>query len=402
MKSMIFRLIITALCTLVLFFVSCKDKKEENTLLVTPERLEFEANDSKKEFVRVNSNINWKVSLPTWERIWITVNKESATGFYVNVEQNESEIERTGIITIYTVTDNMTAEVKVIQAGKNTLSVSTNSFTFNANETSPKTATVTTNAQNWDIMGVSADWINAVKQGNTISINPLSVNTSLTPRNATITVVAGSATSVIITVTQKGTPLMNSAYTATGTPLAVSNPAPASWSGEFEVSDELSEPYYAISNWANKILMYLKNDNGKILLDGTVVVAEYDSRYLCFAAGYYEGGYLVSKPASFQYEINYNVNTGTLNFSGTIDGRTAVVGVVGRNKITGQVETFYGDTFYSGAKLILTPKSNQVQINENKMNGKEQKFSIANKKKIYINPLEGDTKISINDVKYLH
>ena len=260
----------------------------------------------------------------------------------------------------------------------NTIEVTPSTISFKADEITTKQLTITTDAPEWDFEVSDNNWITVKKLTNSINVTPKSFNTDIIKRIATITVTATSAEPVDIEVTQDGVPFGKSNYTATGTPLTLPNPAPNSWSGELEVNDELGVIYYVISNWANKTLLYLYYNDGQITLDGSTVLFEYDNLYICFAVGYIQGSNLTVKPASFQYEINYNSTTKTLDFSGTVDGKTAVVGLVGRNKTSGEVQTFYSDTFYSNAKLVLTPKSSSpsnrviTNLNNNTLSGKEK------------------------------
>ena len=82
------------------------------------------------------------------------------------------------------------------------LSINPSSLSFAANETTTKTATVTTDAPNWDASSTE-NWITIGKQGTTLQITP-SPNTGTSERTATVTVTAGTVSAVTITVTQSG------------------------------------------------------------------------------------------------------------------------------------------------------------------------------------------------------
>ena len=148
--------------------------------------------------------------------------------------------------------------------------------------------------------------------------------------------------------------LENSTYSGTGSPLF---DAPSSFTGKFVVNEELiNETYYTITNWANKTLVFLDYKNGKFYLDGTTVLFEYDNLYWCMGVSTSdEWGNVHIQPASFEYEVKYNSSTKTFDFSGTLNNQPVVVGLVGRDKVTGEALSFSGDTFYSDAKLVLTP-----------------------------------------------
>ncbi|MCL2073892.1 MAG: hypothetical protein FWH18_08230 [Marinilabiliaceae bacterium] len=61
----------------------------------------------------------------------------------------------------------------------------------------------------------------------------------------------------------------------------------------------------------------------------------------------------------------------TIEMLGTVDGNVAVVGLVGRDKTTGDVQSFSGDTFYSDALLELFPSS---KSGSNEMGNKYQRY----------------------------
>ena len=169
--------------------------------------------------------------------------------------------------------------------------------------------------------------------------------------------------------------IVSSSYTATGEPLSgVSNPSPETWEGDLLVINDLGDPYFSITNWANiHYPVYLKCEEGKIYIDGTTVLFEYEELYWCLGVGYYKDGALFAQPASTKYEVTYNKKTKTLDFTGLVSGNKAVVGLVGRNKITGNAESFLGDTFYYGAiltliqnnaKSVISKSANELQNNE--------------------------------------
>jgi len=157
------------------------------------------------------------------------------------------------------------------------------------------------------------------------------------------------------------------AYSATGTPLAVSTPAPSQWSGEVAINDISGNPHIGISNWADKSLIFLDFKNGKMYLDLKSAI-ELNGRYLCLCVGYYADGQFHASPTSFEYEVKYVRNTKTLDFSGKVGNNDAFIGLVTRNKTTGETDIFYGDTFYSDAKLVITPASgSSISINANSL-----------------------------------
>lgn len=81
-----------------------------------------------------------------------------------------------------------------------TLSVSLSSINFRASGNEDVTVTVKTNASEWNF--TATDWIEAVKEGSTLVVN-CSDNTSEEQRSGEISLTAGSAKPVKITVNQK-------------------------------------------------------------------------------------------------------------------------------------------------------------------------------------------------------
>ena len=99
------------------------------------------------------------------------------------------------------------------------LSVERTLISIAANETSTQMATIVTNVTNWDATTTS-EWLTVEKQENTLLLTPTE-NSKTSARSATVTVKAGAAPSVTITVTQAG---MN---TLLVTPFSISFPAHA-------------------------------------------------------------------------------------------------------------------------------------------------------------------------------
>lgn len=83
------------------------------------------------------------------------------------------------------------------------LSVSVASFQFSANETSTKTATVSTKAD-W-YASPSAQWLLVERDGKTLSVTPTGLNNEDAERSAMVVVAAGNSEPVLISVTQSVT-----------------------------------------------------------------------------------------------------------------------------------------------------------------------------------------------------
>ena len=251
----------------------------------------------------------------------------------------------------------------------NTLTVNPTIINFAENETNTKTATVTTNAANWEFTAeTSASWLTVEKQGNTLRFTPKSLNTGTSDRSTIVTVKAGNAIPVPVQVTQNPTPddklefedIVNSTYTASGTPLTeVEYPAPSSWSGFLFNYPE--NQFYEITNWANfeNFPMWLDYDNGKLFLDIYTVIHETNTDKFYFAVGYQSGSNFYTAQTTYKYEVNYNKTTRTLDFTGTFNGYPAIVVIRAVNKTTG-AGTIFTDTGLLNAKLVLTPVSSAM------------------------------------------
>ncbi|MCL2073946.1 MAG: BACON domain-containing protein [Marinilabiliaceae bacterium] len=245
------------------------------------------------------------------------------------------------------------------------LYVSPRNFTFAADDTHAQYANISTNASDW-FFDTNSDWLALTKLVETLMIAPQSVNTSNQPRTATIIITAGNTESVSINVTQEAAEqyneIVNSNYSAWGTPLLV---APYSFSGKLWVNEDFNGKYYSITNWANKIMIFLDVQNDKIFLDTRTVIFEYDDLNWCMGVGYYIGDTFYAQPVSYQHEIQYDSYNNTLDFSGYVEGYDAVFGLIGRDNSTGEVQSFSGDTFYSEVSLQLYPQSKSGETQGN-------------------------------------
>ena len=182
-----------------MFFTACPP--DNDMLSVTPQEIEFAADDSSEQFAVVVSNTNWA---PTPSSGWIKIGEKSDGRFAVSVEKYTNTTDpRNGVI-IVTAGKAVPVSVNIKQraAVKNTLTVSPTSFTFAANPTGAQTATITTNASSWIVSPGSAGWLTLEKAGNTLKVSA-STNTG-SQRTASITVTAGNADPVTVTVTQAG------------------------------------------------------------------------------------------------------------------------------------------------------------------------------------------------------
>ncbi|MCL2072677.1 MAG: hypothetical protein FWH18_02050 [Marinilabiliaceae bacterium] len=132
-----------------------------------------------------------------------------------------------------------------------------------------------------------------------------------------------------------------------------------SWSGDIFSYNDDTGLYYSITNWANSsfgnypIWIDLKNE--KLILDGNTSVGDYEDYKLYYKACYFTQhfpnglvGYVVPN-----YEISYNKNSQTLDFSGTNGGDQIYVGLWGVHNNTGEM-VFFSDTQVRDAKLFIS------------------------------------------------
>lgn len=83
-----------------------------------------------------------------------------------------------------------------------TLSITPTELTFTADETQTQTVEITTNAGFW-FVEKSDDWVKYTKSGNKLFISVLDYTNTIDVRTATVTITAGEAQPVDITVTQE-------------------------------------------------------------------------------------------------------------------------------------------------------------------------------------------------------
>jgi len=322
------------------------------------------------------------------------VKPDNATDKTVTWSSNNTAratVSATGLVTIPSIATagEVTILAKTVSGSKeascaitvinNTLSVNPTSFTFLADETATKTATITTNAQNWNATTTAA-WLTIEKQENTLLITPVDLNTESSERSANIVVTAGNANPVVIPVTQAVTStklnfndIVNSTYTATGKPLnGTQYIAPSSWSGNLYARTD--EQYYSIYNWADfsstSYPLFVDYEDGKLFIDNYHRVGEIGNMNIYYAVGYQSGTTVTRMGSTYKYEVSYNKTTNILDFSGTIGGHPAAIFLIGQNKDTGAITLYTIDTALSDVKLLLTPVSSAPATRTNMSSGK--------------------------------
>ena len=325
-----------------------------NSLSVSPESLSFEADETGgKTIAIVTSAQSWDAT--TDASSWISLGKQGNT-LTVNVSSdNTGSSPRTATITI-TAGNALVKTVTVTQASRHTLSASPSSLSFTSDETGEQTVAVSTTAPVWNVTTTDS-WITPNKQNNTLGVR-VSKNTGTSDRNANVTITAGNALPVTVSVTQAAFAVPNGNYTAYGTPIFSSGPT--SWSGR--ITNSSSRQFITITNWGNEsISVWCDYKDGKIIMDGATPVAEDGDVEGYFRACAISGEYIIYNKSTTEYVVNYNSATRTLDFSGTISGLPASVGVLGFYKSTGELAGRFTD-IYENARLVLTSTSSSPQF----------------------------------------
>lgn len=175
--------------------------KEINTFSVNPTSLSFEANETGDKTVAVTTNA------PSWDMTadasWVTLTKQDNTLKVTVATKNTQTTARTANIKL-TAGNAPDITITVTQGAINTLSISPTSLSYLANETGEKSVTISTNAANWTATE-NVSWISLSQNNNTLKVNVISANTGTSSRSANITITAGNATAVTLTVTQGAT-----------------------------------------------------------------------------------------------------------------------------------------------------------------------------------------------------
>ncbi len=336
-----------------------------NSLSVDKTSITFATGETGAKIVTVTTSaVSWNASSPVE---WLTLEKQENTLKVAPKTLNNGSSPRTTDI-IVTATNAKPITITVTQAVTvpNTLSVSPGTLSFAVDQTDTKTATVTTNAASWEAAS-PVEWLILEKQGNTLRITPTGLNRGSSSRTASVSVTAGTAKSVTLTVTQLVTTMsfkdiVNSTYTATGSPLPSAfapEPAKGTWTGTLSVSDDPNR-YYTINNWAGiSDDFYVRlnyTSSGLIAIDASTKVNEIDDCEIYFRVCYITGSNMVMMLSSYSYNVSYNQTAKTLDFSGTVNGYTAYVGLFGKLKTTGEWISI-GNTILRNLKLVLTPKA---------------------------------------------
>jgi hypothetical protein len=331
-----------------------------NTLSVNPTSLSYQANETGEKSVTISTNASsWNA---TESASWISLSQNNNT-LKVNVTSaNTGSSPRSANIKI-TAGNAPEITLTVTQGAATTLSVNPTSLSYQANETGTKNITISTNATSWSATK-TASWITISSSSNILHVNVTSANTSTSARSADIVIEAGDADAITLKVTQYGATNSDPSgnYTASGTPVLYSNSA-TTWTGTITPYTTSGNKYYAISNWGNDGITVRCNDkNSKITLDITTKVAENSTYNGYFRAGIiYDNVLIVIN--DYVHPVSYNSSTRVLNFSGTFEGYSVLVGVAAYKKSNGELDGFFTD-FYRSLRLTLSSNSYAPQFDK--------------------------------------
>ncbi|MDR2680609.1 MAG: hypothetical protein LBC47_07360, partial [Tannerella sp.] len=145
-------------------------------------------------------------------------------------------------------------------------------------------------------------------------------------------------------------------FTATGT--AVSSDTPGSWTGKITPLTSGQKNYYRISQWGDlSVPVYCNYTSSKIIVDGSTKLIDEDIE------GYsiYFKAYIIAQNTWTEvsnHEAKYNTSTRTLDFSGSYNGSSVIVGIVGINSSKQLVQL----TTYRNAKLVLSSSSSAPRL----------------------------------------
>jgi hypothetical protein len=208
MKSLNFKAIAALMISATMLLTGCR--KDPNVLTVSPSELSFNAVDqSTKSFSISTDAKSWSF---TSSGNWATLT-QSGNQLNVTVNDNSDTSQRSMTVTISAGTAEQVM-VTITQAARDNLSSGASTVTLSGDDISPQDITITTSASDWSATS-DASWLTLTKQGaNTLRVAAKEKNPTVNQRSATVTVTAGTAAPMTITVIQNGaTPVLSASPT---------------------------------------------------------------------------------------------------------------------------------------------------------------------------------------------
>jgi hypothetical protein len=340
-------------------------------LNVEPATLLFSGNEIGDKTVTITTNASeWTA---TTSASWLTILKQD-NKLKVSVSTtNTGTTDRNAEIKI-TAGDAPEVILHVTQVVSFYLNVDPTVLSYTATETSEKTVNVSTNASSWSAT-TAVSWITLTTSGNNLRVRVNSTNTASSSRQATIRVTANQVPDATVTVTQgaaSNTPpfgqIVASNYTADGNYVfSDAGMNFRNWNGIITPVDA-SSPFYSITNWANTGgTVFCDYRNGRIVMDNyTKLNMNSDTHYAVFCPATRDPVNRITTcyidlPNS-PYYVNYNNSTKVLDFSGTIDGKTAYITIARVRKSDNQPDDLLCN-LYSNLKLTLTSAYSSPMVN---------------------------------------
>jgi len=180
------------ICIIVAVLIACKEKKE-NSLLVTPSELIFNA------YVFSEKTLTVKTGAKDWNATasenWILTRKSDDKLMVSAKNNSETTDNRAGTITVMAGSAEPVT-VTVTQSALPTLSTSPTTLTFGANETTAKNVTVTTNSISWNYT-CDVQWLKLERSNNTLTVAVNELNLGTAERKANITITADDRKAVV-------------------------------------------------------------------------------------------------------------------------------------------------------------------------------------------------------------
>lgn len=187
------------------------NQEQKNALLISPTTYRVPATENIVT-VTVSSNIPHTFEIPSDYTSWISLSSAGDTRGLTDktyrflIKEHTGSSERVGDIIFESAEYGIRQPVTIIQNGAAaaTLTVSPSSVSFEADETGPKSVTVTANKTTWTYNVTSeGNWCSVSKSGNTLQVYAASQNTQTSTRYATLTVSLESVTRTV-TISQAG------------------------------------------------------------------------------------------------------------------------------------------------------------------------------------------------------
>jgi len=146
-------------------------------------------------------------------------------------------------------------------------------------------------------------------------------------------------------------------YSSAGTVVVTSSslPSPTSWSTYIT---NYSNSYWHLNNFGGTSgNLYLRYKSGQIIVDNYTAVATASPLVAYWSVCVYNSSTeILTVYPNIEYPVNYNATTKVINYAGTINGSTALFGVVAFNQSTGAIAGLLS-TLYSGFRQTLTSAS---------------------------------------------